>query len=84
MWFFKRSKENRELEQQSAQEQKEKDEIKLEQFKFARKTVHQYAEELRFPADAIDVRFYNHLFSILVDQNRRITELEKQILKKDS
>lgn len=82
MWPFKRSKEDLELKKKSEQEAAEKAQIEHEQKQFANKTVHEYAEELEFPTDVIDVRFYNHLFSILVNQNRRIAELEKQLSKK--
>lgn len=84
MWPFNRSKEYLELKKKSEQEAAEKAQIEREQKQFANKTVHEYAKELGFPVDVIDVRFYNHLFSILVDQNRRIAELEKQLLKKGS
>lgn len=81
-WLFKSKKE---LEQdQEAQRrineeaQRERDEIKR-----AKATVFEYGDQLKFPTEVIDVRFYNHLFSILLDQQKRIEELERQIKTKD-
>lgn len=84
MWPFNRSQEDLELKKKLEQKAKEEEKIERDQKVAAFTTVHGYAKELGFPADKIDVRFYNHLFSILVDQNKRIAELEKQLLKKDS
>lgn len=82
MSFFQKlkskSKEDLERKQDAELKQKQRE----EEIKVAMQTVHQYAKELGFRSQELDTRFYNHLFSILVDYKHRIAELEKQISEK--
>lgn len=82
MSWFGKSKEELQREQERKRwlediEQRKRDELKL-----AESTVYDYANQLRFPTRDLDVRFYNHLFFILLEQQKRIEELEKKVLEK--
>jgi hypothetical protein len=82
MGWFAKSKDKLEREKQLIQADEERKNLRREQDLFAQRTVYQYADELKFPTRDVDVRFYNHLFSILIEHKNRITELEKQLKEK--
>lgn len=82
MSWFGKSKEELQHEQESKRWREEQEHRKREQLDKAESTVYKYADELKFPTRDLDVRFYNHLFSILLDQQNRIEELERQLKEK--
>ncbi len=82
MGWFTKSPEEVEREAVLARLNEEAEKRKREAIESARSTVYQLGDELQFPTQEIDVRFYNHLFTILVDYKKRIEELEKQVLEK--
>lgn len=82
MGWFGKSREEQEREQQRERWLEDIEQRKREQLKLAESTVYDYADQLRFPTRDLDVRFYNHLFSILLDQQKRIEKLESQLEEK--
>ncbi len=78
MSWFGKSKEELQREQERQRWKDEADQRKRKQLDNAEATVYDYADQLKFPTRDLDVIFYNHLFSILLDQQKRIEELERQ------
>lgn len=83
MGWFSKSREELEREQELERQQEERDQHNRELRAAASKTIYQYSDDLKFPTKQVDIVFYNHLFGILLDQQKRIEELERQIKTKD-
>lgn len=82
-WFrIPKNEEELRREQERKHWLEEEEQRKREQIANAEATVYKYADELKFPTRDVDVIFYNHLFSILLEQQKRIDELEKQVFNK--
>lgn len=82
-WKISKNEEELKREQERKRWLEDIEQRKREKIANAEATVYKYADELKFPTRDVDVIFYNHLFSILLEQQKRIEELEKQVCKKE-
>lgn len=81
--FGKKYRDQKEQERLKELEEKARREKERHACNVARETVYNRGDSLGFPSKMIDVRFYNHLYGILLDYRTRIEELEKKLSEQE-
>jgi hypothetical protein len=81
--FGKNSQEKKEQDRLRELREKEWQEEQKRACAVAQETVYSRSNDLGFPTMNVDVRFYIHLFGLLLDYRTRIEELEQKLNEKE-